>query len=248
SLPVDPAAYPEDWDLLLTDVFHKTWPLASDPDVRMRLMAMAVDTGGEAGVTDNAYRFWRRCRSDGLGNRVFLFKGDGLRRDRLINRTFPDNTGRSARRARASGDVALWLVQTDAFKDRVNNALWRDTPGPNYIHFPDWLGRWFYDELTYEERGSDGKWRKPGRGANEAFDLLVYADALAVLHGYEKIRWPSAPDWAQRETWLVFPQERSGETASPELTAGAEKRRRRKKKLRTERAEDNPWITSGGWL
>ncbi|STI74716.1 phage terminase large subunit [Escherichia coli] len=28
----------------------------------MRLMAMAVDTGGEAGVTDNAYRFWRRCR------------------------------------------------------------------------------------------------------------------------------------------------------------------------------------------
>ncbi|HBC3038162.1 TPA: phage terminase large subunit family protein, partial [Escherichia coli O146] len=145
SLPVDPAAYPEDWDLLLTDVFHKTWPLASDPDVRMRLMAMAVDTGGEAGVTDNAYRFWRRCRSDGLGNRVFLFKGDGLRRDRLINRTFPDNTGRSARRARASGDVALWLVQTDAFKDRVNNALWRDTPGPNYIHFPDWLGRWFYD-------------------------------------------------------------------------------------------------------
>ncbi len=68
--------------------------------------------------------------------------------------------------------------------------------------------------------GSDGKWRKPGRGANEAFDLLVYADALAVLHGYEKIRWPSAPDWAQRETWLVFPQERSGETVSPELTAG----------------------------
>ncbi|EFH3622148.1 phage terminase large subunit family protein, partial [Escherichia coli] len=164
SLPIDPAAYPEDWDLLLTDVFHKTWPLASDPDVRMRLMAMAVDTGGEAGVTDNAYRFWRRCRSEGLGNRVYLFKGDGLRRDRLINRTFPDNTGRSARRARASGDVALWLVQTDAFKDRVNNALWRDTPGPNYIHFPDWLGRWFYDELTYEERGSDGKWRKPGRG------------------------------------------------------------------------------------
>ncbi|MBZ9133290.1 phage terminase large subunit family protein, partial [Escherichia coli] len=55
-------------------------------------------------------------------------------------------------------------------------------------------------------------------------------------------------DWAQRETWLVFPQERSGETVSPELTAGAEKRRRRKEKLRTERAEDNPWITSGGWL
>ncbi|QUQ85825.1 phage terminase large subunit family protein [Escherichia coli] len=32
--------------------------------------------------------------------------------------------------------------------------MWRDTPGPNYIHFPDWLGRWFYDELTYEERAA----------------------------------------------------------------------------------------------
>ncbi|MCE3090551.1 phage terminase large subunit family protein, partial [Escherichia coli] len=46
--------YPEDWDVLLTDVFHKSWPLASDPSQQMRLMAMAVDSGGEDGVTDNA--------------------------------------------------------------------------------------------------------------------------------------------------------------------------------------------------
>jgi phage terminase large subunit GpA-like protein len=54
------------------------------------------------------------------------------------------------------------------------------------VHFPAWLGSWFYDELTYEERSNEGKWSKPGRGANEAFDLLVYADALAILSGYEK--------------------------------------------------------------
>lgn len=72
------------------------------------------------------------------------------------------------------------------------------------MHFPDWLGSWFYDELTYEERSSDGKWSKPGRGANEAFDLMVYAEALVILHGYEKIRWPDAPEWASRETgWSV---------------------------------------------
>jgi phage terminase large subunit GpA-like protein len=82
--------------------------------------------------------------------------------------------------------VPLYLLQTDALKDQVNNALWRESPGPNYVHFPKWLGSWFYDELTYEERSPDGKWSKPGRGANEAFDLLVYADALAILHGYEK--------------------------------------------------------------
>ncbi|WP_256340688.1 phage terminase large subunit family protein, partial [Escherichia coli] len=68
SQRIDPASYPEDWDVLLTDVFHKSWPLASDPSQQMRLMAMAVDSGGEDGVTDNAYKFWRRCRRDGLGN------------------------------------------------------------------------------------------------------------------------------------------------------------------------------------
>ncbi|EFN5876542.1 phage terminase large subunit family protein, partial [Escherichia coli] len=193
SQRIDPASYPEDWDVLLTDVFHKSWPLASDPSQQMRLMAMAVDSGGEDGVTDNAYKFWRRCRRDGLGKRIYLFKGDSIRRAKLITRTFPDNTGRTGRRAQAAGDVPLWLLQTDALKDRVNNALWRDSPGPGYVHFPDWLGSWFYDELTYEERSSDGKWSKPGRGANEAFDLMVYAEALVILHGYEKIRWPDAP-------------------------------------------------------
>ncbi|HBB9246001.1 TPA: phage terminase large subunit family protein, partial [Escherichia coli] len=29
SQRIDPASYPEDWDVLLTDVFHKSWPLAS---------------------------------------------------------------------------------------------------------------------------------------------------------------------------------------------------------------------------
>ena len=148
SQRIDPASYPEDWDVLLTDVFHKSWPLASDPSQQMRLMAMAVDSGGEDGVTDNAYKFWRRCRRDGLGKRIYLFKGDSIRRAKLISRTFPDNTGRTGRRAQAAGDVPLWLLQTDALKDRVNNALWRDSPGPGYVHFPDWLGSWFYDELT----------------------------------------------------------------------------------------------------
>ncbi|EOU6027087.1 Ail/Lom family outer membrane beta-barrel protein [Escherichia coli] len=25
---------------------------------------------------------------------------------------------------------------------------------------------------------------------------------MVILHGYEKIRWPDAPEWASRETWL----------------------------------------------
>ncbi|KAF4298833.1 phage terminase large subunit family protein [Escherichia coli] len=242
---IDPASYPEDWDVLLTDVFHKSWPLASDPSQQMRLMAMAVDSGGEDGVTDNAYKFWRRCRRDGLGKRIYLFKGDSIRRAKLITRTFPDNTGRTGRRAQAAGDVPLWLLQTDALKDRVNNALWRDSPGPGYVHFPDWLGSWFYDELTYEERSSDGKWSKPGRGANEAFDLMVYAEALVILHGYEKIRWPDAPEWASRETWLECVPDSTEPSPSPEPVSTPVKKQKRKK---TVTDDVNPWLTSGGWL
>lgn len=241
----DPASYPEDWDVLLTDVFHKSWPLASDPSQQMRLMAMAVDSGGEDGVTDNAYKFWRRCRRDGLGKRIYLFKGDSIRRAKLITRTFPDNTGRTGRRAQAAGDVPLWLLQTDALKDRVNNALWRDSPGPGYVHFPDWLGSWFYDELTYEERSSDGKWSKPGRGANEAFDLMVYAEALVILHGYEKIRWPDAPEWASRETWLECVPDSTEPSPTPEPVSTPVKKQKRKK---TVTDDVNPWLTSGGWL
>lgn len=245
SQRIDPASYPEDWDVLLTDVFHKSWPLASDPSQQMRLMAMAVDSGGEDGVTDNAYKFWRRCRRDGLGKRIYLFKGDSIRRAKLITRTFPDNTGRTGRRAQAAGDVPLWLLQTDALKDRVNNALWRDSPGPGYVHFPDWLGSWFYDELTYEERSSDGKWSKPGRGANEAFDLMVYAEALVILHGYEKIRWPDAPEWASRETWLECVPDSTKPSPSPEPVSTPVKKQKRKK---TVTDDVNPWLTSGGWL
>ncbi|HDN1467327.1 TPA: phage terminase large subunit family protein [Escherichia coli] len=245
SLRIDPAGYPEDWDVLLTDVFHKGWPLASDSSQRMRVMAMAVDSGGEDGVTDNAYKFWRRCRLDGLGKRIYLFKGDSIRRAKLITRTFPDNTGRTGRRAQASGDVPLWLLQTDTLKDRVNNALWRDSPGPGYVHFPDWLGSWFYDELTYEERSSDGKWSKPGRGANEAFDLMVYAEALVILHGYEKIQWPDAPEWACRETWLEYVSDNAEQAVLPEPVSLPARKKKRKKVTPD---EDNPWVTSGGWL
>ncbi|WP_250692601.1 terminase gpA endonuclease subunit, partial [Escherichia coli] len=79
-------------------------------------------------------------------------KGDSIRRAKLISRTFPDNTGRTGRRAQAAGDVPLWLLQTDALKDRVNNALWRDSPGPGYVHFPERRGGWFWGEGKEKKR------------------------------------------------------------------------------------------------
>ncbi|KFC13124.1 phage terminase, large subunit [Trabulsiella guamensis ATCC 49490] len=195
---IHPGAYAEDWQLLVTDVLEKSYALQSDPSRRMPVMAMAVDSGGEDGVTDNAYRFWRQCKRDGLGKRVYLVKGDSTKRQKLITKTYPNNTERSNRRADARGEVPVYLLQTDMLKDQLSNNLDRETPGAGYIHFPGWLGEWFYDELTYEERGADGKWRKPGKGHNEAFDLFCYAHAVAILRKYEKIRdWESPPSWAK---------------------------------------------------
>lgn len=200
SLPIDPSAYPEDWDLLISDVLNKQYRIEGLEGGFMPILAMAVDSGGEYGVTDNAYKFWRRCKRDGLSKRVYLVKGDSTKRQKLVTRTYPDNTSRSDRHAKARGDVPLYLLQTDQLKDRISNALSRETVGANYIHFPAWIGEWFFDELTYEERGQDGKWRKPGKGNNEAFDLFCYVHAIAILRGYERIKWgdeDNIPHWAK---------------------------------------------------
>lgn len=96
---VDPGGYPEDWDLLIDEVLEKSYQLQSDPVRRMPILCLAVDSGGEDGVTDNAYKFWRRCRRDGYGKRVYLIKGDSTTRAKLITKSFPDNTNRSDRKA-----------------------------------------------------------------------------------------------------------------------------------------------------
>ena len=74
--------------------------------------------------------------------------------------------------------------------------LSRDEVGPGYIHFPRWIGDWFFDELTNEVRTAKG-WDKTGR--NEAIDLFVYADALNILLKGEVINWESPPAWANPE-------------------------------------------------
>ncbi|KDD80690.1 phage terminase large subunit family protein [Glaesserella parasuis] len=196
---IDPRL-PDDWHTLISDVLEKQYPLSTHDNRLMPILAMAVDSGGEDGVTDNAYKFWRKCRRDGLAKRVYLVKGDSTKRQKLITKSYPDNTTRSDRHSSARGDVPLYLLQTDQLKDRISNALAKTSQGSNYIHFPDWIGQWFFDELVYEERGADGKWFKPGKGNNEALDLFCYAHAIAILRGYERIKWGderNIPEWAR---------------------------------------------------
>ncbi len=193
---INPAGFAEDWDLIISDVMQKTYKLDDDSGRKMPVQFTACDHGGEDGVSDNAYKFYRRLKQKGLHRRFYLVKGASSPNAKIIKQTFPDNTNNSARKAKAFGDVPLYLLQTNELKDRLSASLERDQAGPNYIHTPDWLGEWFYEELTAEVR-SNGKWTKiTPRARNEAVDLFCYANAIVLLKGYDKIQWDKAPAWA----------------------------------------------------
>jgi phage terminase large subunit GpA-like protein len=199
---ISPATQPEDWDLLTRDVLHRTYKLSDGSGARMPIAAMAVDTGGEGkgaeSVTSQAYDWYRRLKQLGLQDRVFLVKGGSTSSASRVRKTYPDNTGRKSRKSKARGDVPLYILGTDILKDSVAGMMDRDNPGAGYIHTPSWLGRWWFDEMTYEVKDtSSGKWSKPGKRANEAFDLVAYALATLIIMGYEKINWEKPPGWAE---------------------------------------------------
>ena len=240
---ISPATQPEDWDLLTRDVLKRSYRLADGRGRRMPILAVAVDTGGEKGddgesVTSQAYDWFRRLRKDGLQSRAYLVKGGSSRTANRVTKSWPDNTGRKSRKSRARGDVPLYILGTDLLKDAVAAMMDRDNPGAGYMHVPSWLGRWWYDELTYEVRDpATGKWSRPGKRPNEAFDLLAYDSALGIILGIEKIDWAAPPPWATDwdENILVFDPEagqRPAEPAYKHEQAPPKKRRRKVAKPR----------------
>ena len=181
---LSPPTCPEDWDVLLS-LASETWLGESGRVYKLR--RIGFDTGGMGKATENAYAFWRKAKRAGLGKLFKPLKGD----PRLKSERIKQSAGTSGKR----GTVPLWIVSTDALKDEVSRALQRDDVGDNYIHFPDWLGEWFYKELDAEERTPQG-WRKRGRKIrNEAFDLCAYNLALAIDEGIERINWANPPKW-----------------------------------------------------
>ena len=192
---IDPGTRPEDWDVLTRDVLQRRYRIEGD-DRRMEIALVAVDTGGEDGVTLQAYDWYRRLKALGLQRRTMLVKGASGKPAQMLRETYPDNTSRKDRKTKARGDVPVWQLDTDRFKDAVATMLDRPDPGANYMHIPSWLPRWWHEEMTYEVRGQDGKWRKPGRRPNEAFDLAYYSLAAYLKLGGDRIKWESPPAWA----------------------------------------------------
>lgn len=192
--PIDPAVYPEDWDMLTERVMRSTYRTPIEGR-EMKVMLTVVDTGGEHkekndGVTDKAYAWYRRIRRMGLAHRVMLVKGASVKTAPLIKETLV-----GGRNPKEKGDIPLYLLNPNMLKDAVSTSLRRLVKGANYIHIPSWLPPAWFDELQAEVRNKDGTWMKI-RKRNEAFDLCVYIRAGCLRLGLDKIKWDSPPTWA----------------------------------------------------
>jgi phage terminase large subunit GpA-like protein len=190
--PLDPAGYAEDWDMLTERVVRSTYR-TSDPTVELKVKLTVVDSGGEEGVTERAYAWYRRLRTEGLHTAVRLVKGASAKGAPLVRETWVGN-----RKGRERGDVPLYLLNTNMLKDAASAGLRRALPGPGYVHMPKWLPKAAFDELQAEVRQPSGAWMQI-RKRNETFDLLSYCHAGVLILGAEKIKNWSAPSqrWAQ---------------------------------------------------
>lgn len=189
---IDPARYAEDW-AAVSALLESSWPVGGT-DYRMTARALIVDSGGAAGVTDNAYRFWRHHKKLGQSSRVFIAKGrGGVDMERAVYAAPEKVLGQKKKRF---SDIMLVKVGTDPLKDETVMALTRKEAGPGKYHLTEMLDAHVFGEFCAEQRTEKG-WipRKQGL-RNEALDLAGYAKALTIVLRAERINWASPPNWA----------------------------------------------------
>lgn len=196
--PVEPGAYLEDWDLIRKQVLETTYPLADESGRRMPIKLTGCDSGGEAGVTANAYSFYRKLRDEhpGLEKRFLLINPTGHPSAPRWVMTYPDSH-RKDRFAGARKEIPVLKINTNIIKDTLDSMLDRIVPNGGMIRFAKDLPDSFYTELTVEVRTPKG-WDNPKNLRNESWDLLVYCLALLLTPkiGIERINWESPPSWA----------------------------------------------------
>lgn len=189
---LDPAKYGEDWDALF-DLADLSYPVAN-ADHRLKALGVVCDAGGEAGVTPNAYAFWRKARQ--LHPRRFhLIRGFGGDKVKRAEVKAPETSHQG--RKKAARDILLIRAGTDRLKDEIAASLIRQDRGTRAIHIPRGAPPDIFGEFAAERRGAKGWEKRPGVKRNEALDLAVYDLALSIVLGVEKIAdWSRAPAWA----------------------------------------------------
>lgn len=195
---IDPARYPLDWDVLFS-LLDRSYEV-DGTGYALRPAFVVSDSGGEAGVTTNAYAFWRRAKKKRLGDRIMLVRGNHIKHGLAENQrrayvAFPEKSTENGKVTQL--DVPVIWVGTDVLKDEVSAALTRDEYGMGAYRVLDRLDEHVFEELASEQRDENGRWdKRPGQKRNEALDLAVYGKAVVLIKGGEKIDWKNPVDWA----------------------------------------------------
>lgn len=149
----------------------RTWP--HEGGGKLTIQACAIDTGGHH--TDSVYEYVAPRQ----GRHVLAIKGSNQEGAPIVGR------GTNKKRGDMNRPVKLFPIGTVAAKDLIFSRLKVEKPGPGYIHFPAWLDREYFEQLTAEKVRTKYRAGRPirryvkTRPRNEALDLEVYA--LAAL-------------------------------------------------------------------
>lgn len=190
---IAPPRYAEDWDALFA-LAARDWPVAG-AGYRLRACGIVVDAGGSAGVTPNAYAFYRRAKAAHRGLYHVVRGRGGLARKRA-ERAFPERAHQGGKK-KAARDVPIIWAGTDRLKDEIAASLTRAAEGARALLVPRDAPPAIWAEYAAERRTDKGWEPKPGIRRNEALDLSVYSLALAIVLGAERIDWSRPPHWAR---------------------------------------------------
>ena len=171
---------------------------------KLKVETTVVDSGGAH--TEHVYRY----TSARYGRRVFTVKGGNVAGRPLVERPSMHNRYR----------VPLFVLCVDTGKDVVLSRLRIASPGPGYVHLPEWADEEYLAQLTAEKairkyvkgRGAVRQWVKL-RERNEALDLEVYALAALYIGGPALLR-----DLAGRAAKFARPAEAKREGEGPPST------------------------------
>lgn len=192
---MDPGRYFEDW-MALFELLEKSYPVANT-GYSLLPRAQIIDLRGAAGVTQNAYRYFRLAKKRGQAHQVFLANNQGgLKGDRAFISIPEKVQGEKLKNKKT--DLRLVRIRTDILKDEVALTLTREDDGPGAYRIPDSLPDNILAEFCAEHRTEKG-WQIIKAGSrNEALDLAVYNKGLVIVLGAERIDWARPPQWADR--------------------------------------------------
>jgi phage terminase large subunit GpA-like protein len=196
SSSVDPASHLEHWRVLLP-LFSRRWPLSGQAardgaEASLPVLGWAIDTGGEPGVSDNAYKFWALATRLVSRERVTLVKGGNQPNGPLLPSTWLEQKRKGGPRKTGA---QLFKPNVHVLKDVLDARLRREDPGAGYIHFPENLPETVLAELLAEEKRK-GLWVKIA-ARNELIDLYVYAYTVVLRLAGQRVDLGWVPEWAR---------------------------------------------------